>query len=95
MRALGVRCWHAPRFQKKILEVRGVHLVPVVAAHLGDQLVSQDAGVVDHNVHAPKRVERRRHDLLAVEHGVVVGDRLTAGLSDGVDGRVGGRARFF
>ena len=61
------------------------HVGPVRPAHAVENLVAQDAGVVDEDVDAAEGVERGFHDLVGVrriadrERG---GDCLTAGLLD-------------
>ena len=50
-----------------------VDQIPVVVRRLCDGPVSQDAGVVDDDVHAAEVVDGRLDDGGAILHGVVVG----------------------
>ena len=52
------------------------HRVELLLGHLVKQPVAQVAGIVDHGVNAPERIERRLHDFVrAVPGGDVVSAR--------------------
>ena len=75
----------------------GVHLhhqVPHALLHLEKALVAQDSSVIDEDVDAAEAVERGLENVLTAFDGgdvVVVGDGLTASLTDLVDHLVGHR----
>jgi len=59
------------------------HRVPLLLAHLEQDAVAQDAGVVHHHVNAAEGLERRSHNGLAplpAGHRIVVGRGLAARL---------------
>jgi hypothetical protein len=59
--------------------------VPVLVLHVLEADVAQDAGVVDQDVDAPKGLDGRLDDLVAVLDAVVVGNGLAACGLDLVD----------
>lgn len=63
----------------------GDNQVPVLVLHVLEADVAQDAGVVDQDVDAPKGLDGRLDDLVAVLDAVVVGDGLAACGLDLVD----------
>ena len=67
--------------------------VEQLGVHVGERLVAQDPGVVDHDVDATEGVDGGLHDRRAAlgrRHRVGVGDRLAAGRGDLVDDQLGG-----
>jgi len=74
--------------------VHGDDRVPVLLRHVEDHPITQDAGVVDHDVELAEGVERALDDALGgleVGHAVAVGDRLAAHLLDLRDHLLRGR----
>jgi hypothetical protein len=70
--------------------VHVVDEIPVRLLHVLEADVAQDAGIVDEDVDAPKRVNGRLDDGLALLDRVVVGDGLASSGADLVDDLVGG-----
>ena len=57
------------------------HGVPVFGRHLGEALVPQNTGIVDHDVHGAKGIQGRLDDVCTAFDGghiVEVGHRLAA-----------------
>ena len=70
------------------------HQVPVLLRHLGKTDVTQDAGIVDHDVHSAKVIQRGLYYRLAVFHRVIVGNRLPSHGPDLIHHLVCGRRRL-
>ena len=67
------------------LEVHPDDVVPLLLAHVDEEPVPQDAGVVDQHVEVAERLDRRLDQALAalpVGHVVTVGDGTAAGGHD-------------
>jgi hypothetical protein len=79
-----------PRALVCALDVHVVDEIPVRLLHVLEADVAQDAGIVDEDVDAPKRVNGRLDDGLALLDRVVVGDGLASSGADLVDDLVGG-----
>ncbi len=53
------------------------HQVPVLLRHLGEAHITEDAGIVDHDIHGAEVIQRGLHYRLAVFHRVIVGNRFS------------------
>src|SRR5690606_20525238 len=58
------------------VEVHTLHDIPVGLGHFLKADVTQDAGIVDHDIYGAKRIQCGLHNGLAIFHRVVVGHRF-------------------